>query len=123
MILFQPAMAQAILEGCKTVTRRVWKRPRVRVGSEHLCYTRPAFARPPGRPFARIRILAVDRERSVMACQLGVWSDPAFLQSESEREGFPDFEAFRAAWCQMHGQYGLAHPCFRVEFELTESLA
>ena len=40
MLLFKPEHVEPIRTGRKTVTRRVWKRRRARVGSIHQCYTR-----------------------------------------------------------------------------------
>lgn len=62
MLLFRPEHVNLILHGTKTQTRRIWKRRRVREGSAHLCYTRPPFARPAGKPFARVYIEHVRTE-------------------------------------------------------------
>ncbi|HUW11136.1 MAG TPA: hypothetical protein VM537_15510, partial [Anaerolineae bacterium] len=88
MILFKPDMKQAILRREKTVTRRQGKK-RWNVGAEHLCYTRPAFCNPPGKPFARVRIVDVHRESKPGACIL--W--PTWFTSlgdEATHEGFVD---------------------------------
>lgn len=124
MILFKTAgLAQAILEGRKTVTRRVGKR-RWKVGSLHLCYTRPAFARPPGEPFARVRIVSVTEESFPGAVHNRVggalsWIT-ACLDVEAHSEGFQNWVDFCACFEEMHGAAALNEPCWRVEFELVE---
>lgn len=45
MILFREEHVAPILNGEKTQARRLWAKPRVRVGSVHKAYTRPPFAR------------------------------------------------------------------------------
>jgi len=125
MILFTPEMAQAIVEGCKTVTRRRWKKPRVRVGALHLLYTRPAFARPPGKPFARVRIVNVWPEDYVGqvvydAPSLSISGPP--VRPEANREGFGLWREFCAAYEKINGKGSLKEPCVRVEFELVEVL-
>jgi len=115
MILCTPEMAQAILDGRKTVTRRRWKRPRVKVGAIHQCYTRPAFARPPGKPFARVRIVSVLEER-----WCGAYAVPriATLYAEARREGFATWDDFEAAYTAINGRPAMRQPCYRVEFRL-----
>jgi len=122
VILFKSDMAQAILEGRKTVTRRRGKR-RWRVGSIHQCYTRPAFAHPPGKPFARVLILAVEAEERPGASLAAIRKSwvPAF-QREARREGFRAWPDFADAWLAMHGEKALGEPCWRVAFSLVEAM-
>jgi len=111
-------MAQAILEGRKTVTRRRWKRARVKVGSIHKCYTRPAFARPPGKPFARVRIVSVEHEPSLGASIISRGED---AEVEAKREGFASWADFFAYWQEMHGPVPIFPvPDYRVEFALCD---
>lgn len=131
MILFKPEMAQAILEGRKTVTRRVGKK-RWNVGAIRLCYTRPAFARPnPGKPFARIEVLSVTQEAFPGAAAPN-WERAktredlrVVLAFEAAREGFgvQGWGEFARAFRHMHGAAALDEPCYRVEFRLVEVLA
>jgi len=118
MILFKPEMAEKILTGEKTVTRRRWKRPRVKVGSIHQCYTRPAFARPPGKPFTKIRILDIRHELMPAYDWNGL---PELSDMEAKREGFENWEAFARAWTAMHGKKSENEPCYRVKFEVVEA--
>lgn len=59
MILFQQEHILPILDGTKTQTRRIWKRPRAKVGSIHLAKTKMLSK----EYFARLEILAVGQER------------------------------------------------------------
>lgn len=108
MILFTPEMAQAIRERRKCVTRRRWKKPRVKVGSWQLFYTRMPFAKGGSKPFARAQIVSVSHE--LFPGQL----NPA---GEWQREGFADFEEFAELWRVMHGVNALSEPCYRVEWD------
>lgn len=113
MILFTPEMAQAILDGRKTVTRRRWKKPRVKVGGLHQCYTRPAFARPPGKPFARVRIVNVAFEWGVMG---GLTREQQ--EAEAGLEGFATRLDFYDAWYAINGPDSVYDGTYRVEFRL-----
>ena len=136
MILFKPEMKRAILEGRKTVTRRRWKKPRVKVGAIHQLYTRPAFARQPGEPFARVRIVDVFHEKYPgehvrrefeMPHSTGVnwWED--WIEDEARREGFASWADFQWAYLCVNvtrkalrqgAASPLDEPCYRVEFVL-----
>jgi len=139
MILFTPEMAKAILDGRKTVTRRRWKKPRVKVGSIHLAYTRPAFARPPGKPFARVRIVSVIHEdypghhtrreyEKPHSTGVNWWED--WIADEARREGFASWTDFTWTYMNMHvtqkalcggAPSPMEEACYRVEFELMEA--
>jgi len=133
MILFKPEMAEAILAGRKTVTRRRGKK-RWKVGAIHQCYTRPAFARPPGKPFAKVRIVHLYEERMPMYSAREIvagladckdhWSRKDALQllnNEVAYEGFGCWGDFAGAWVDMHGEAALGEPCWRIEFEVLEA--
>lgn len=88
MILFKPYHVGAILVGWKTETRRLWpKGCRVREGAEHQIYTRAPFQG--GRPFARIQIVKVWRERldaidEAGAQREGYHNRPGYLRAFDE---------------------------------------
>ncbi len=109
MILFKAEHVQAILDGTKTQTRRLGKK-RWNVGAVHECKTNYV-----GKPFARVRILAVDGERPL--------SD--ISQADVESEGYATrgdyIEAF--AWINKM-PLGTALHCapWVVDFELVSAV-
>jgi len=128
VILFRADMKQAIIEGRKTVTRRQGKR-RWNVGAEHLCYTRPPFAKGGAQPFARVRIVSVTEEGNVgggipvtdgSIKAMEEWL--ANQGAEAHREGFDSWAQFAGAYEQINGPMSMYLPCHRVEFELVEVL-
>ena len=74
MILFRPEHAELILSGRKTQTRRIWKKPRARVGSIHLAKTKMLSK----DYFARLKICGLAAER------LGDISE-----DDAQAEGYP----------------------------------
>lgn len=116
MILFKPEHAELILEGRKTQTRRFWKACRIKLGSVHQCYTRPAFARPPGKPFATIEIVSI-RRQAVFDMTL------EDLQAEG---GYTSQWEYAAALAKINGiPYHEAHqrPAWVVDFQLIGGTA
>lgn len=115
MLLFKPEHVQPILDGRKTQTRRIWKRCRVLVGSIHQCYTRPAWAKPPGKPLFSVLITGHRVER------LGDISD-----ADALAEGYAGVEDYHAAFarinrkkpdgCDMNAEVHV------VDFELVDVL-
>lgn len=112
-MIFKPELAQAVLDGRKTVTRRaVSKNPRspwyrggcaLEVGSH--------YALQPGRSkpaVARICIKGVRYE---------LFHASHISLTEARREGFADQAAFRAAWESMHGEERTMR-VWRIEFRL-----
>ncbi len=61
-MLYKPVHRPLILSRRKKQTRRNWKTGRVKVGGLSYCFNRPAWAVPPGLPFADTEILKVWRE-------------------------------------------------------------
>ena len=130
MILFTPSMAEKILAGEKTVTRRRGKK-RWNVGAIHKCYTGMPFAKGGAEPFARVRIISLLWELRPMrdaraTLGMGVeWykGQVAKLDAEAEREGFATWADFRTTWMEINGPAAIDDPCWRVEFEVVREPA
>ncbi len=105
MILFKQEHVGLILEGSKTQTRRLWKRPRARVGSVHQCRT-SYFA----EPFARIRILNVQQQH------LGDITD-----ADALAEGGYTVSDYIDVWMRINGNgsWNPAEVVTVVDFELA----
>jgi hypothetical protein len=114
---FQPELAQAVMAGRKTVTRRLvsdnprspwWRRKcSLEVGQDYaVCPGRGKHA------IGRVRIVRVSREPLHLVQQPG----------EAEREGFPHFDAFYTAWSRINGDWDDMALVWRVEMEVSEIL-
>ncbi|MEV4415441.1 ASCH domain-containing protein [Catellatospora sp. NPDC049609] len=110
---FQPHLAQLVLAGAKTVTRRLASsNPRspwsidgcgLRVGADYaVCPGRGKHA------IGRARVV------SVSLMPLGHLDT-----AEARREGFDSPDAFEAAFAQINGRYDPAALVWRVELELV----
>lgn len=107
---FRPELAAKVMDGTKTVTRRlVSDNPRspwfvggcsLKVGQDYaVCPGR-------GKPaIGRVRILSVTR------------ATLALDDAEARREGCEDAEDFAAVIVAIHGRYEPETPAWRIEFE------
>lgn len=83
-MLFKEYHAPMILSGRKTQTRRLWKRPMVKVGGIYSAQT--GFCKPE-TAFARIRVLRLWKE-----------SLKAISEQDAKAEGYPSKAAFLNAF-------------------------
>jgi hypothetical protein len=87
MILFKPEHQYPIVTGIKTQTRRIWKKPRAKVGSTHLAKLKMLSK----EFFAKLEILAVYQER------LQDISD-----EDARAEGYNNAAAYLIAFCRIN---------------------
>lgn len=111
---FQPELAQAVMAGRKTVTRRLVSDNPRSPWSKGGCSLKvnQTYAVCPGRgkhAIGRVRIKSVRKER------LG-WLG----SHDAIREGFPDVWSFQAAWAHINGSYAPGALVWRIEFEVSE---
>lgn len=112
-MIFKPDLAQKVMAGEKTVTRRMlsdnprspwWREKcRYRVGQ--------VVAVNPGRGVTNIGHV---RLTSVENVKLGFLDD-----SEAEREGFANLRDFEDVWTSMHGSYDPELRLWRLEFHVA----
>jgi hypothetical protein len=113
-ILFKPELADAILAGTKTVTRRFTKdnprspwwveRCRYQPGRDYaICPGRSTFA------VGRVEIVSCEKVR------LGYLDD-----AEARREGFANAAEFEATWRELHGSYDPDVVLWRLEFKVAK---
>ncbi len=114
-MLFKPQHVEPILNGTKTQTRRLWKKPMVKVGG--LYWAQTQLFKPESR-FARLRVTRLWQER------LGDISE-ADARAEGYENSLKYFIAFReinhvksvVEWVNMRLSL-----VYCVEFELLETL-
>jgi hypothetical protein len=106
VLLFKPEHVAPILNGTKTQTRRVWKKPRVRIGSIHKAKTE-LFS---NEHFALLRITGLRKER------LGDISE-----EDARAEGGYTIEEFRKVWERINGRWDPEQEVWVVEFEVIRN--
>lgn len=117
-MIFRPELAEAVLEGRKTVTRRLCsENPRspwwsevcaLEVGRDYAAQAKR------GTPaIARIRIVDVHRETL-----LGMGHGPPGNR-EARREGFGSLAEFQEAWIEINGRWDPLAEVWRVAFEVV----
>jgi hypothetical protein len=104
MILFKPYHVEEIIAGRKTQTRRIWKRPRAKVGAVHLVKTE-LFSK---EHHCKIRILDVRRER------LGDISE-----DDARAEGGYTVAEYIEVWREINGVWNPDQDVFVVTFEVV----
>jgi len=108
VILFRQEHVKPILEGRKTETRRLWAKPRVKVGSIQMAKT--AMYDP--RYFAKLKILGVELQ------YLGKISD-----NSVRREGYDTFFDFKKAWEKINNvKWDPAQEVHVIRFEVVEAV-
>lgn len=121
-MIFKPELALAVLEGRKTVTRRLcsdnprspWWRDvgALEVGRDYAVQSKR------GTPaIARIRVLDVRRE-TLIAMRAG-----PVAEREARAEGFGSLEAFKNAWLRINGSWEPLAEVWRIEFEMVQPSA
>lgn len=125
-MIFQPALLDAVLEGRKTVTRRIC------VGNPRSPWWRQHCAFAPGQIRAAQRGRGAPREANILIKDvrlelLGALIHASIVDAQIEimREGFVSYGEFLDAWKRINGPrtWDPRTEVWRVEFELAEVLA
>lgn len=105
-LLFKPKHVPMILSGTKTQTRRLWKRPRVKVGGTYWASTK-LFDQ--NARFARLRVVRLWRE------PLG-----AISEADARAEGYLSPEDYLFAFDSINGHVPTDTVVDCVEFEVVD---
>lgn len=105
MILFKEYHAKLILEGKKTQTRRLWKKPRVKIGNIYKAKTN-LYSK---QHFALLKITGLRKEK------LGEISP-----EDVKKEGYATLGDFIEAWTQIHGLWDPELEVYVIDFEVIE---
>jgi hypothetical protein len=102
-LLFKPEHVQPILNGIKTQTRRVWKKPRVKVGGIYKAKTK-LFSKD---YFTMLKVTGLRKERLGDISEEDAWA-----------EGGYTVEEFRKVWERINGRWDPEQEIWVVEFEV-----
>ena len=105
MLLFKFYHALLILQGKKTQTRRIWKRPRVKIGGIYKAKLRP-FDK---KYFALLKVTRLRKEK------LGEISF-----EDVKKEGYDTLREFMDVWKQIHGDWNPNQEVYVVDFEVVK---
>lgn len=103
LMLFKRYLIKPILDGKKTETRRLWKRPLVKVDSAYSARTN--FRK--NSVFATIKITYIKRER------LG-----AINYNGIKKEGCRSLEEFKKIWIDIYGSWQPSAEVFVIGFQV-----
>jgi len=103
-MIFRPEHIKMILEGKKTATRRIWKKPMVKVGGIY-----------------KVKAVMLSK---VYHCRIKVnflyhQRLGAMTLEDAKKEGYDSLEAFQDIWIAINGEYDLHLIVDVVEFELV----
>jgi len=88
-MLFKPEHKEMILNGTKTATRRIWKKPMVKTGGIYKCKTK-MFSK---EFFAKIKVTKIFKQQLV---------DMTF--EDLKKEGYKTTEEFIGIWEKINGR-------------------
>ena len=109
-MIFTKQNLELIREGKKTETRRIWKKPHVKVGKTDQCRTSRYAKTPEDSPY--IKITAMRKER------LGEIT-PEAAKREGMDSGLKVFQ-FRELWVKLHGLWDPDQEVYVIDFEVVK---
>ena len=109
-MFFTKENIELIRQGSKTETRRIWKKPHVKVGKTYQCRTSRYAKTPEDSPY--IKITAMRKER------LGEIT-PEAAKREGMDSGLKVFQ-FRELWVKLHGLWDPDQEVYVIDFEVVK---
>ena len=105
-MLFKLEHKEMILNGTKTATRRIWKRPMVKEGGIYKCKLKMLSK----DYFAKIRVVSFYKED---LCDMD--------DSDARKEGYETLGAFIDIWRKINGSWDSNQKVSVIEFEVVGS--
>jgi hypothetical protein len=106
MLLFKPEHQQPILDGSKTQTRRIWKKPRAKAGSIHLAKLKMLSR----DFFAKLEVLDVYQERLI-----------DISEEDARAEGYTNSFDYLTKFCEINKLRSLpVDPVWVVKFKVIQ---
>ena len=102
-MLFRPKHKHMILIGKKTATRRVWKRPMVKIGGIYKCKTKMLSK----DYFAKIKVIKLFKQKLV-----DMYGD------DFSKEGYMSYNEFKEVWEEINGKWNDKQEVYVIEFAL-----
>jgi hypothetical protein len=106
-MIFTKEHIKLIQQGVKTETRRIWKKPHVKVGGEYRVRSSRWFGYEADAP--RIRVTAMHKE------PLG-----SLTEDSAYREGGYKWVEFTALWRELHGEWNPEQEVTVIRFEVVK---
>ena len=106
-MIFSPENIELIREGKKTETRKIWKKPHVKVGKTYQCRTSRYAKTPEDSPYIKITAMRKEKLRDITF-------------EAAQREGVNDLSIFMGLWINLHGSWNPNQEVYVVDFEVIE---
>ena len=104
-MLFKPEHLKMILNGTKTATRRVWKRPMVKVGGIYKCKT---------------SMLSKDYFAKIKVTKLYKHGLYFMTEGDAIKEGYDCIRDFEKIWIKINGVWNPNLIVYVIEFEVIK---
>jgi len=104
-MLFKEEHKKMILENRKTQTRRIWKKPRVKVGGIYKAKTKMLSK----DYFAKIKVIQLFKQKLADMTHTEVW-----------KEGYSNIIEFQDIWRKINGTWNPHQEVDVIEFEVVE---
>ena len=106
-MLFKKEHKEMILSGTKTQTRRIWKRPMVKVGGIYK---------------AKLKMMSKDYFAKIKVTKLYKQSLPDMTLEEIKKEGYNSYTEFMEIWKEINGDHTVLLYVDVIEFEVVEKV-
>ena len=104
-MLFKKEHQQMILEGKKTATRRVWKKPMVKVGGIYK---------------AKLKMLSKDYFAKIKVTKLYKQKLMDMREEDAKKEGYSNVMKFKDIWCDINKEWLPYLEVDVIEFEVVK---